>query len=561
MKKLLLLTVFAVFCTANFSFGQVTTFVTAPVSNGATTQVRAPNGLSSHGFMRASTVVLTSELASVPNNTSITSFGFVTSAGADVAVTGTLTVYMLNTTSTTYTRGTDWATIIAGMTQVYSGNYTIPASATNVDLTLTTPFTYTGGSIFLAYDFTSTGPFATTPATYAASNAVASSLVSAASATVAPTTLASTAFRPTFRFGFPNTLTNDVSVEGVNSLGNVANVISTSAPISAVIKNNSNTTLTNINVTATVTGANTYSNSQTIASLASGAVTTVNFSAWTPTALGANVITVSVPADQVNTNNSSTFNSTVTCNTEGASQNPVTYTGGVGFNTGSGIIATNLQPTIATTITGVNLFLASAASNTGNTIRAVVMNSTGTILGSSADYVIATGDLNTLKAFTFSSAISVAANELVRYGIAQTANATTGYFPIATYANPNLTTPYFTAALTGGTTTALTTNLGQMGIEAVVSGTCTLSTDTMSTLDNKFSVSPNPTTGLINVTNNEGINVNEITVTDLNGRVVKTSKFDNVSNISINISDLSAGIYMMNIKSEAGTATKKVVKE
>lgn len=78
---------------------------------------------------------------------------------------------------------------------------------------------------------------------------------------------------------------------------------------------------------------------------------------------------------------------------------------------------------------------------------------------------------------------------------------------------------------------------------------------------NKFSVSPNPTTGLINVTNNEGINVNEITVTDLNGRVVKTSKFDNVSNISINISDLSAGIYMMNIKSEAGTATKKIVKE
>ena len=27
----------------------------------------------------------------------------------------------------------------------------------------------------------------------------------------------------------------------------------------------------------------------------------------------------------------------------------------------------------------------------------------------------------------------------MRYGIAQTANTTTGYFPIATYANPNLT--------------------------------------------------------------------------------------------------------------------------
>lgn len=560
MKKLLLLTVFAIFCTANFSFGQVT-FVTAPVGSGATTQVRAPNGLSTHTFMRASTVVLTSELASIPNSTSITSFGFVTTAGADVPVTGTLTVYMLNTTSNTYTRGTDWATIISGMTQVYSGDYTIPDSATNVDLTLTTPFTYTGGSIFLAYDFTSTGPFGTAPATYAANNTVAASLVSAASATAAPTTLGSTAFRPTFRFGFPNTLTNDVSVEGINSLGNIANVISTSAPISAVVKNNSNTTLTNINVTATVTGSNTYTNSQTIASLASGATATVNFSAWTPSALGANVITVSVPSDQVNTNNTRTFNSTVTCNTEGASQNPVSYNSGVGFNTGSGIIATNLQPTVATTITGVNLFIASATSNTGNTIRAVVMNSTGTILGSSADYVIAAGDLNTLKAFTFSPAISVAANELVRYGIAQTANATTGYFPIATYANPNLTTPYFTAALTGGTTTALTTNLGQMGIEAVVSGTCTLGTDTVNALDYKFSISPNPTSGLINVSNNDGINVNEITVTDLNGRIVKTNKFDNVSNIQVNISDLSAGVYMMNIKSEQGNATKKIIKQ
>ena len=59
----------------------------------------------------------------------------------------------------------------------------------------------------------------------------------------------------------------------------------------------------------------------------------------------------------------------------------------------------------------------------------------------------------------------------------------------------------------------------------------------------------------------KGINVNEITVTDLNGRVVKTSKFDNVTNIEMNISDLSSGMYMMSIKSDAGTATKKIVKQ
>jgi hypothetical protein len=80
-------------------------------------------------------------------------------------------------------------------------------------------------------------------------------------------------------------------------------------------------------------------------------------------------------------------------------------------------------------------------------------------------------------------------------------------------------------------------------------------------ISNKFSVFPNPTTGIINVSNADGINVSEITVTDLNGRVVKTNKFDSVSNIQINISDLSKGMYMMNIKSDQGTAIKKVFKD
>ena len=116
----------------------------------------------------------------------------------------------------------------------------------------------------------------------------------------------------------------------------------------------------------------------------------------------------------------------------------------------------------------------------------------------------------------------------------------------------------------GGTTTAPNTASATMifdNLTVKASATDTL----LGLADNnvattKFSVSPNPTTGLINVTNNEGINVNEITVTDLNGRVVKTTKFDNVSNIEMNISDLSSGMYMMSIKSDAGTATKKIVK-
>jgi hypothetical protein len=75
-----------------------------------------------------------------------------------------------------------------------------------------------------------------------------------------------------------------------------------------------------------------------------------------------------------------------------------------------------------------------------------------------------------------------------------------------------------------------------------------------------LSVFPNPATDVINVTNAENILVNGITVTDLNGRTVKTAKFDGVANASISISDLASGIYMMTVSSDKGSMTKKIVK-
>ena len=76
-------------------------------------------------------------------------------------------------------------------------------------------------------------------------------------------------------------------------------------------------------------------------------------------------------------------------------------------------------------------------------------------------------------------------------------------------------------------------------------------------LASKFSVFPNPATDIISITNNDAIAINSITITDLNGRIVKNTN----SAEQINISDLSAGVYMMNIASEQGTAVKKIIKK
>lgn len=78
-------------------------------------------------------------------------------------------------------------------------------------------------------------------------------------------------------------------------------------------------------------------------------------------------------------------------------------------------------------------------------------------------------------------------------------------------------------------------------------------------LASKFSVYPNPANNFVNIAAN-GLNMNSIELSDLNGRVVKNISV-NGSETQVNISDLSQGVYMMKITSDEGVATKKIVKQ
>lgn len=100
-------------------------------------------------------------------------------------------------------------------------------------------------------------------------------------------------------------------------------------------------------------------------------------------------------------------------------------------------------------------------------------------------------------------------------------------------------------------------NYGFIGLDDV---TVTLDLGVNEALASKLTVSPNPTNGVVSIANNENILINGVVMTDINGRTVKTLKFDGVSNTQLNISDLAAGIYMMTISSDNGVATKKVIK-
>ncbi len=95
--------------------------------------------------------------------------------------------------------------------------------------------------------------------------------------------------------------------------------------------------------------------------------------------------------------------------------------------------------------------------------------------------------------------------------------------------------------------------------DVTVLAMATASTDDF--LASKFSVFPNPVHDVVTVANNNNVLVNQIAINDINGRTVKTVTFEAVSEAQVNIADLNSGVYFMNITTNEGMATKKIVKK
>jgi hypothetical protein len=89
-----------------------------------------------------------------------------------------------------------------------------------------------------------------------------------------------------------------------------------------------------------------------------------------------------------------------------------------------------------------------------------------------------------------------------------------------------------------------------------VTTTGTLNTESFA--KNNFTVYPNPATDIINISNLNGLEITKSTITDINGRIVKEI---NSSVNAINISDLTAGLYFLNVTTTTGNGTTKIVKK
>ncbi len=558
---------------AVMSFGQAFVSFNAPASNGGSTQVRAPNGTSGHTTMRGVFHITAAEMTVSSPTANISAFGFNYLNGvAGAAVTGSIIVYFQHTTDASNLKSTTWATAITGMSSVYNSSMTIPVSATGtfVDLPLPTAFSYTGGNFYVAYDWVSAGPFSATPATYDANSAIAGSGLTAAAATsVAPVTLGATAFRPAFRFGAPNPLTNDVSVEAISTPAFLPVVNGTSHSVMTLVRNNSNVALSNIPVGVSVTGAVTFSNGVIIPSLGAGSTTMVTFPSFplTPALAGVNSISVSVLADQVLTNNLKVITQTVNCNNQasGPDVGATTFGNGIGFNTGSGFLANRMRFDGNGNVTGVNIAISTGTAIGGNATYAAVINSAGTVVATSNTITLVPANYGTYTSYTFASPVPVTPGADWYIGLAQTANTVTGYFPVASYTAVGSIVPpntLYSIPLVGGTPAAQSSGLGFLGIKAVLQGTC--ATIGLTEINNNKPVSmalyPNPATTNLTV---ELANVSENATLDifntLGQKVVSVKNLQDSN--SINVASLTSGVYFVTVTNGKQKATQKLVIE
>ena len=231
--------------------------------------------------------------AGYTSGTSPISIGWNYQIGNGISGSAPMKVFLQNTSDTTYTKGTSFASAVAGMTTVHNATTQLPAGSGPIDIYFSggTPFTYTGGGLYVAYEW---GPYAgalSATTTVFVNTNLANGQASNNDGT---DTLLASASRPETRLS--STSANDALVSLVYSYGEVPQGAVPVQIVKAVITNGGINTLTNVPVTLNVSGADTFMNVQNIASLPGcGGQATITFAGFTPGSVGTDTLTVSVP--------------------------------------------------------------------------------------------------------------------------------------------------------------------------------------------------------------------------------------------------------------------------
>jgi PKD repeat protein len=413
-------------------------------------------------FSRSISIFPAADYANLKAGDTIRSVGFETTAAGTATVSGNIKIYMQNTTDASFTKSTTFATAITDMTLVYDGPLTIVNETGTYDIRITNPFAYTGTGMYFAFEYaltTATGG----GTTYGCTNAPVGGGNGNRSSTgaTAPATLGTSAFRPAVRFGV-RALPNDVAVIAIHTLTQFPRQAASPHQVRAVIKNNGYNKQTSYTVSLSVTGANIMTSNKPV-TLESQETTTVTFDNLFAINNGTNNVTVSVIADDVNTNNSLTVSQNVNSNTYSYADASAPASA-IGYNTGAGLILNKYRANGGWLIDTVRVFIANTPAIENKRMFGVVLNSTGQIIAKSDTFTATLADLGKYKSFAMTSP-KVVYEEDFYVGLSQVANAV-GFFPVAYQAeSPVRTGAYYTAPSTGGIPAEANT-FGRFMIEA-----------------------------------------------------------------------------------------------
>ncbi|GBL34584.1 hypothetical protein EMGBS15_01790 [Filimonas sp.] len=257
---------------------------------------------------------------------------------AAFGASGTVKVYIQNTSDATYLKSATWATLLGGMTQVTSSPFTLPtvAGAYTINYNVA-PFTYTGGAMYVAIEYSNPlGTLATTTAHLVNTVLTSHAVRNQSALNTAPATLALTASRPDIQMGFQ--YANDIAVSNIYTLGKFPIEYGAPTIIQANIRNAGTAAMNSINVSCTITGANSFTDNVPILSLAPGASQVITFASYAPTNLSTGdvvTVTATAPGDLNATNDVLTWSQDITQNVYTYKNPAVGNAGSVGL-TGSG---------------------------------------------------------------------------------------------------------------------------------------------------------------------------------------------------------------------------------
>ncbi len=372
-------------------------------------------------------------------------------------------------------------------------------------------------------------------------------------------------------YRFLQAVPNDAAAFQILTLGKLPRTALPHA-VQAVIINPGTTSLSNVAVTLTVTGANSFTNTQTITSIPVGEGALATFTLPTTFVAGDNVLTVTVPVDGNNANNSVSTRQTVTnngvfsyvpsdlTNTSTGSFGAVNNAAGTG--SAGAVFAAAFTTVTGGTVTSVRVFLTDPFS-VGRSVQGVVLNATGALVGGSTPYTITASDINTYKTFSIVTPPTVAANGVFQAGLSQAAYtysaAAPRYFPVGGQSESGIRTNtflYYTAPTAGGTPMDLAGN--RFMIEASLLNA--LGTNSP-VLARSLSLYPNPSASGIFTLDVQGAKASaglSVDVADQLGRHVYSGQArDNFANM-VNLSSLAPGIYYLTVRNGSEFFTSKL---